>query len=179
MTPSRNFVPYNSWMTTSQPLIQVLHVPTDVELLAAVGRVVITHGHLNHVLIRTIKTFAGMTIEEADYNLAKVVMPVLRARIGTLAAEKLGSDSEAYKTLMALLEDCARVTDARNKLVHYLWASDWENREVILIGRDETLAAPTAAQANELAATIQSITESINEGRLSGFIAQALAARKA
>jgi hypothetical protein len=161
----------------SQPLIQVLHVPTDVELLAAVGRVVITHGHLNHVLIRTIKTFANMKIEEADYNLARVKMPKLRERIGKLAAEKMGEESEAFKTLMTLLAECEKVTEDRNRLVHDLWVSDWDHADPRLQGRDESVPLPTTAEINSLAKDIQALAKDINEGRLSGFIAEALAAR--
>lgn len=159
--------------------VQVLHVPHDVELLAAVGRVVITHGHLNHILIRTIRTFAKMRIQDADYDLAKVPMDQLRLRIGRLAAEKLGMQTDAYKTLMRLLDDCATVTMHRNRLVHCLWVSDWEHREPVLVCRTGTFVMPSTAVIDGLADAIRGLAENINEGRLSGFIAEALAAKEA
>ena len=156
---------------------QVLYVPEDPALLAALGKVAIRHGHLNHVLIRTIKTFAGLTIKEADFNLARVPMGVLRSRVEKIAREKLGEDSDAFKTLQSLLGECEHVTDFRNRLVHDLWAKELDG-EPMLIGRDETIPLPSLVDIEECAEATRLLTNLINHGRLQGFIADALARKR-
>jgi len=145
----------------------VPHLPEDSELLAALGRVTIRHGFLDHVLKRTVKTLADLTIEEADRALARDGSASLRELIKKIAVQRLGKASTATLKLRALLGECERVTEYRNRVIHDLWARELDG-EPLLIGRDSSSRPPDGADLNKLADQIFAVAGQLNKARLDG-----------
>jgi hypothetical protein len=164
-------------MTDSQtPTMHSLWLP-DEETCRAIGAVVVAHGHLNHILIRTIRTFAALPVDDVEFNLDRKKMPHLRQQIDTLARDRLG-DSEAYDWLRELLDRCEQVTEARNTLVHDLWSKDLDDGAIYLVGIGGRQLAPPATSIMDLADAITSLVKAVNDGRLNGLIADALKQRE-
>jgi hypothetical protein len=62
-----------------------LHIPTDPAVLASMGKVALLHSHLDHVLRRTIKTVADLTIRDGDDATRRLSSRELRSRVKRLA----------------------------------------------------------------------------------------------
>jgi hypothetical protein len=151
---------------------QTPHLP-DADMLAAVGAVSVRHSFLDHVLKRTVKTLAGLSVDEADKALARDGSAVLRELVLKLAKRRLGSASVATLKLKAILSRCEQVSEQRNSWIHNVWAVE-TGGEQLLIGPHGSAPVPTAAQVKQLADEIYSIATELNAARLSGFLAEAL-----
>jgi hypothetical protein len=151
-----------------------IHDLPDDEILRALGRVAARHGFLNHVLIRTIKTLARMSIQEADTKFARYGNARLRELVEKHASQRLGEQAEATVKLLALLAEAKSVTEKRNLVVHALWARDMDSDERILIDGGSNLAPPTATEIDQLATEILAVATTINNARLRGFLHEAL-----
>lgn len=103
--------------------MMIFHIPSDKDLLAAIGEVALRHEHLNHILRMTIKTLARLDIDEALDATAYDSSSQLRERIKKLARQRLGEGEPLIK-LQALLERCKRATEKRNDLVHSVWGKE-------------------------------------------------------
>ena len=156
-------------------------VPSDEQLLAALGRVSIQHAYLDLVLKRTVTTLAEITLEEADRALAYAGSRELRDLIRKLANRRLRTEAAAVLKLKALLFECERVTETRNRYTHSVWAQDWGLiDEPVLIGPHGHIPTPSAAEVSRLAEEIFAIAKKINAARLhpGGFLFDALQALK-
>jgi hypothetical protein len=102
---------------------------------------------IDHVLRRTVKTLAGLTIEEADAALALEGSAQLRELIKKLGDKVLGRATPANFKLRAILANCRLVTSKRNSFVHSVWART-DNGEAQLFGHDFPGPVPTAADLN-------------------------------
>jgi hypothetical protein len=151
-----------------------VHDLPEADVLAALGRVATRHGFLNHVLIRTIKTLDGLTVEDADRRFARCGNARLREAVEARVVQRLGKDVPATRTLLEMLDEAKRVTEVRNAVVHGLWARDVDSEEAMIIDVGSSSAPPTPAQLDQLAAEILQIATAINHGRLSGFLHEAL-----
>jgi hypothetical protein len=151
----------------------VQHMPTDGETLAALGRVAVRHGFLELVLRRTVKTLAGLTVDEADRALAYDGPASLRDLAKKLANQKLGSASQATLKLRAVLAECKSVTDRRNALFHGQWVEDEES--AFMVGPESAMRIPTAAEITVLAEEIFAVANRLNQSRFrDGFLIAAL-----
>lgn len=77
--------------------MMMFHVPSDKDLLAAIGEVALRHEHLNHILRMTIKTLARLDIDEALDATAYDSSSQLRERIKKLARQRLGEGEPLLK----------------------------------------------------------------------------------
>lgn len=158
--------------------MMMFHVSEDKDLLAAFGAVSLRHEHLNHILRMTIKTLARLEIQEALDATAYDGSARLRERINKLARRTLG-EGEALLKLQALLERCKRATEKRNELIHGVWAKELDG-EAFRRASDHTWQRlPTADELKVLESEILTVTDSLNTARLEGFLAEALAKRRA
>lgn len=152
------------------------YVPEDNELLAAYGELSLRHEHLTHILRMTIKTLARLEISEALDATAYDGAARLRDRIRTLARQRLG-EGEALLKLQAILERCKRATEKRNDLIHNVWGEELDG-EPFRRGNDHSWQPlPTVEELKMLGEEISVLTESLNDARLLGFLAEALAKR--
>ena len=89
-------------------------------VLAALGEVSIRHGFLDLTLRRTNKTLSGESVAVVDKDLRPTGAKMMRGKIERLAKRRLGEDHPAVLRVKAILSDCERVTNERNRLIHVL-----------------------------------------------------------
>jgi hypothetical protein len=156
----------------------VPHLPDDPALLAALGRVSISHSFLDFVLRRTIKTLSGLTVEEGDRGLAYEGSASLRKMIRQIATRKFGKAATATLKVNAVLVTCKQVTKKRNKLMHALCARYDDEDTPHLFAHDSITPMPPAAEINQLADEIWALAHQMNNSRLEpgGLIYDALQA---
>lgn len=153
--------------------MMMFHVPTDKDLLAAIGEVALRQEHLNHILRMTIKTLARLEITEALDATAYDSSSQLRERIKKLARQRLG-EGEPLLKLQALLERCKGATEKRNDLVHSVWGQELDGEPARRGSGHEWRPLPTTAELHDLAEELGRLTSQLNEARLQGFLHEAL-----
>jgi hypothetical protein len=151
----------------------MFHIPEDNNLLAAYGELSLRHEHLNHILRMTIKTLARLEVSEALDATAYDGATRLRDRIRTLAKQRLG-EGEALLKLQAILERCKRATEKRNGLIHSVWGKELDGEPFRRGNDNRRQPLPTAEELKILGEEILRLTESLNDARLTGFLAEAL-----
>lgn len=151
----------------------MFHVPSDKDLLAAIGEVALRHEHMNHILRMTIKTLARLDVTEALDATAYDSSSQLRERIKKLARQRLG-EGEPLLKLQALLERCKRATEKRNDLIHSVWGQELDGEPARKGSGDEWRPLPTTTELHELAESLSHLTSQLNEARLEGFLHEAL-----
>jgi hypothetical protein len=163
-----------------QPLAVGFHVPEDdTDLLAALGEISIRHGHLDHLLRMIIKRFTDVTAQEAMDATAKANSSELRRRVKKLARMKFGEGAALVK-MQALVEECRRITERRNALIHILCGKDSDGNA---IAATEDLRfwkpMPPASEVRALAGDMDRLSREIQHARsLWGFIEPALKEKK-
>ena len=177
-SPDVNVSPVNSCMISERMAKSFItfHVPEDRELLAALGEIALRHEHLNHILKMTIKSLADVTPQEAISATRYEGSRQLRERVRKLARSRLGEGPGLIR-LQALVSDCEQVTEARNRLVHGLWAKELDGDPQLRDAFGEFGPVPTVDELRALATDIESVTRKLNDARLFGFLAEALAAK--
>lgn len=157
---------------TRMAKMMAFHVPSDRELLAAIGEVALRHEHLNHILRMTIKTLARLDVNEALDATAYDNSSQLRERIKKLARQRLGEGP--LLKLQALLECCRCATEKRNDLVHSVWGKELDGKPARKGSGHEWRPLPTTAEMHDLAENLSDLTSQLNEARLEGFLHEAL-----
>ncbi|PKO92146.1 MAG: hypothetical protein CVU15_07110 [Betaproteobacteria bacterium HGW-Betaproteobacteria-1] len=156
--------------------MMMFYVPEDKDLLAAYGELSLRHEHLTHILRMTIKTLARLEVSEALDATANDTTAHLRDRIKKLARQRLG-EGETLLKLQAILERCKRATEKRNDLIHSIWGKELDG-ETFRQRKDHCWQAlPTVEELQILGEEIRVLTVSLNEARLTGFLAEELAKR--
>jgi hypothetical protein len=156
--------------------MMMFHVPEDRDLLAAYGELSLRHEHLTHILRMTIKTLANLEVTEALDATAYDGAAKLRDRIKAIARQRLG-EGEALLKLQALMERCKRVSDKRNEFIHSVWGKELDGEPFRRTNDHSWQPIPTADELISLGKDILTLTEQLNEARLFGFMAEALAKR--
>lgn len=156
--------------------MMMFHVPDDKDLLAAYGELSLRHEHLTHILRMTIRTLAGLEVSEALDATSYDGAARLRDRIKTLARQRLG-EGVALLKLQAILEQCKRASEKRNNFIHSVWAKELDG-EPFRRGSDHSWQPlPTVEELKSLGEEIGALTNTLNDARLLGFLAEALAKR--
>jgi hypothetical protein len=153
------------------------YLPADQRLLVALGKVALRHEHLNHILKMTIKSLAGLTVQEAIDATQYEGSKALRNRIRKLARKRLG-EGEALLKLQALLTQAGRLTDRRNDLTHGLWAQELDGDPGVMGAPGELQPLPSAEELETLVEEIWALTQELNRARLEGFLKIALEQKK-
>ena len=157
--------------------MMMFHVPEDPGLLAAFGEVALRHEHLSHILRMTIKTFAGVEVNEALDATAFDGASMLRERVRKLAKQRLG-EGQALVKVQALVERCRRATEKRNEYVHSVWAQELDGEAKRRDGSHRWLPIPTIKELQALSQELLALTQELNHARLEGFIFEALSGRR-
>jgi hypothetical protein len=162
---------------TAPPSWLIAYIPDDPDLLAAIGLVAIRHGFLDLILKRTVKTLAGLTLDEADRALAYESSSNVRDLIRRIATRTLGKASVPVLKLRAILTECERVTLQRNRLMHDVWTQVLDG-DPMLFGVHGPAPLPSVAELNKLADEIFALANTLNAARMhaGGFLFDALAA---
>lgn len=161
------------------------HVPS-APAYAAIGRVAVRHGHLDHVLRLLIKTLSGMTIDRAIYATARLGSARLREISKDLSKDLFYKPGHrtTHLNICALLRRAEELSTKRNAFVHGIAAREMNtdalghdemNGPELLL--DEYFAPnefPTVDQLDDVANKINTLVNEINDARLYGFIALAV-----
>jgi hypothetical protein len=152
-------------------------LPKDEKSLAAIGRIALVHSQLDNQFRMTVKDLVGVTQEEALDATARQGSGELRKRIWKLGRTRLG-DGPALVRLQALLQRASRATEGRNQLLHSVWGRDPDGRGDYLRGEDHRFQlAPTAKELEETLIELMAVLADFVEGRLRGFLDEALKAK--
>jgi hypothetical protein len=146
-----------------------LSLPEDLDLLEAAGRVALAHGQLELMLRMTIKTLAGLSIEEALSATQSGKNWELRRDTVALFNGKTKDISLRLK-LRAIVGKCERLSNERNRLLHNAWelAADGS---VVTTGPNHAWGhAATPDDLRKLASEISNVVATLNRERLEGFI---------
>lgn len=157
--------------------LATFHVPDDAQLLAVLGEIALRHEHLNHILKMTIKSLANVSVEEAVRATRYQGSRQLRERVGKLARQRLG-EGEPLIRLQALLAECERVTEARNRFIHGLWAKELDGDPQLRDEFGESGPVPTLDELRRLATEVELVAGKLNQARLFGFLDKALQTRR-
>ena len=157
--------------------MMMFHLPEDPGLLAAFGEVALRHEHLSHILRMTIKTFAGVEVNEALDATAFDGASLLRERVRKLAKQRLG-EGQALVKVQALVERCRRATEKRNDYVHSVWAQELDGEAKRGDSSRGWRPIPTIEELHTLSQELLALTRELNHGRLEGFISEALSGHK-
>src|SRR2546423_598000 len=128
-----------------------LELPDTPGLLEAAGRVALAHGHLELMLRMTVKTLAELTVKQALNATEKTKAWELRAEILSLFKSK-AKDPALRMKMKAVLGNCERLSDQRNRLLHNAWAIGPDGSVVTKGPTHAWGKAPTADDLNKLAA---------------------------
>ena len=93
-------------------------VPDDIELLAAIGRIAVLHGHLEYCLRMTIKSLTGVEVGESLRETELKGFKRLRCRI---EKEARPGDGDKAAELLKIVDRSRAATDRRNELLHGFW----------------------------------------------------------
>lgn len=158
--------------------MESLRAPDDPAILAAVGKVAIRHGQLDHVLRMTVKIILGLSRQAALDATARQGSRELRERVRKLAKQKI-KEGEALVHLDALLQRSRRATDRRNDFLHAVWAYDEDGNPVIHDDDHRSQPIPSVDAIESVATELARVAFELNEARLKGFRREALLAAAA
>lgn len=150
-------------------------VPTDLEVLRAIGVVAIRHAQLEYVLRMMIKSLGGVTIRQALDATSRVSISIVRDRIKKLTKKRFG-DGNVLIQLEAVMKECERATAKRNALLHGFAASELDGSGEVITQDDnhEWKPFPSAQELIGLANELNALVEKINEARLLGYLKEAM-----
>jgi hypothetical protein len=155
----------------------VTHSFPNDEVLAAIGKITLSHAWLDNALRMTVMDLAGVTKDEALDGTARQGSRELRERVRRLGKTRLG-EGPALVKLDAILRRAERATEQRNHLLHSVWGRNLDRDGNFLREPDHSFRpAPTAKELEKLSAEILDVVYSIITARLDGFLQVALKKR--
>jgi hypothetical protein len=152
-------------------------IPGSMNVQAALGVLVVRHGHLEYILRMTIKSLCGLSIHDALIDTNKQGAKRLRERIEKEAESRLGQCA-ALEKLLKLLRRSWKASDERNLYVHNVWARELDGPLKIQSEDFSWMGAPTAQELERLSDEIKDITDELNEDRLHGSLKEAIKKQK-
>lgn len=158
-----------------------LSIPSDHQLLAAVGEMALRHAHLDYTLRMTIKTLTGLRVESALAETFLNGSSKMRKKVDGLARQKL-PDERDFASLQAILARCEDASELRNRLLHGVWAQNIDGGRIRIFcewrhgGKWQTawVPSPTVKEVSKLSRTLFELTKELNEARRRGFLHAAL-----
>ena len=151
-----------------------LEIPTDPQLLAAVGKVALRHGQLDYVLRMTVKSILELSIRDALDATDRQGSRGLRDRVRKLANKRF-REGETLARLDALLARSRRATANRNEVLHSLWARSKDGELIIRDDDHSFRPIPTVAELEKMADELAEAASELNDARMNGFLKEALA----
>jgi hypothetical protein len=148
-------------------------LPTDRNILSAVGEIALRHGQLDNALRMTIKDLTGVSKTEALDATARDGARELRERIRKLARQRLG-EGPALVRLQSLLMRADRATQKRNELMHAVWGTELDGGPMIRGDDHSFRKAPSVRQLRKWNDEIVTILDDLIRARFDGFLFEAL-----
>jgi hypothetical protein len=149
-------------------------LPDDPGALAAIGKIAVRHGQLDHALKMMVKDLAGVSREEALDAMAGVGSRQLRTHIKQLYERRFGRGDPLRVRLDALLTRARKATDKRNGLLHGVWAVELDGEAVQQNDEHAFENMPPVEELESVADELWAVAKELNFARLDGFLTQAL-----
>ena len=158
----------------------VVDTPSDPEFLEQFARASMLHAHLDNTLKMFVKSFDGTTVEEALEYIGYQGAAALRKRVAKLAKEQLG-ESEALNMILGFMEQCEKISERRNDLLHSPIARDRDGETFRMRARgcNDWVELPKPKALKALADDTFHLVEEMNHQRHNGVIDLALRRAKA
>ncbi|GAB2896360.1 hypothetical protein GCM10027046_27230 [Uliginosibacterium flavum] len=158
-----------------------LELPSDKDLLAAVGELTLRHEHLDHILRMTVRALEGREIDEILNDRSLRSSASLRKGIKKQGQKFLGN-GEDFSVLCSLLGRCELVSNERNEFVHSVWVEELDRDSARRYESGEWQALPKAVELHGLSERIRLLVQELiasrfDEGVLADVIKQAQIAR--
>lgn len=141
-----------------------LELPTDKELLAAVGELTLRHEHLDHILRMTVRVLTGREIDDALTAKDLWASKTLQRKIKEYGEKFLG-EGEDFSALCSLLSRCKQVTTQRNEIVHSLWAEKLDGEPARRYENGEWQSLPNPAELHRLSEEIRILVRELLDAR--------------
>lgn len=154
-------------------MVAILEIPEEIELQAAVRKVALRQGQLEHVLRLTVKSVEGLTYSEAMESTRRLPVSRLRRRILESAQARI-SETWAMDQLTELIQKSKRASDKRNRMIHAVWARNRQNELIIRDDDRGVQPCPRLQELEALADELATALSDLNEARLNGFLRNAL-----
>jgi len=148
-------------------------LPENKNVQAALGVLVVRHGHLEYILRMTIKSLCGLSIHNALTDTNKKTAAILRKRIKKEAKDRLGQCA-AVEKLLKWLSRSWKASDERNLYVHSVWARERDSPLKIQKEDFSWRPPPTVQELERLSSEIKSITDELDADRLEGSLFEAI-----
>lgn len=146
-----------------------LTIPNHPGLTEALGRMALAYTLLELVLRYTVKTIAGISVEEALDATSKERTAETRQRVRRLFVEKKHTAIEKAN-LDALLGKASRLADRRNGYLHSAWSVSSAGLVIIKSEDHSWGPAPKKEEVEGVASELLALGKEINRERLHGFI---------
>lgn len=153
----------------SPPVMLELAIPSDPDLIEALGRMAIAYSHLELVLRYTVKTLSGLSIEKALDATSKERTADTRQRLRRLFLGKKPTADETVR-LDALLGKASRLTNKRNEYLHSAWSVSIAGVPIMKSEDHSWGPAPKKEEVEGVASELLALGKEINNERLHGFI---------
>jgi hypothetical protein len=158
-----------------RPLTKASMLP-DETLQAAVGRIAIRHGQLDHILRLLLESIDDITLEEARARTKSMTSGLLCQCVRRAAKAALG-EADAFRQLDALLTAAAGATEQRNRLMHGLCTIGQDDGQRHRARADRPGQVPTLPELDALAERLDVVAEQLDHARRHGFLNEALQQR--
>ena len=149
----------------------LLELPGNDDLLAAAGCVALAHGQLELTLRMTIKTLSRLTVRQALNATDDYKNWQLRNEIKSLFKHHT-LDPVLRIQMNAILGNCNKLSEKRNRLIHRAWALDQDGSVVVKGETHHWGPPPSLEDLTSLAQDISTQVKELNHERLYGFIAE-------
>jgi hypothetical protein len=106
-------------------MIRVAYIHPSADILRELGRVVVSHGHLEEALRIAFKRMLKISVLDDAYDpIRQLNMRDLRVQVLEKASEVLAGKPEALREFTAAVTESIALSDDRNIYAHGLWARD-------------------------------------------------------
>lgn len=146
----------------SKAMIRVIYVHPSEDVLRELGRVMVSHGHLEEarriVFKRMLKT---SVLDDAYDPTRRLRMRDLRDQVLKKAAEVLAGQPNALREFTAAVTESITLSDNRNLYAHGLWAREGAAEPLIYDNKKVPHSLPTVEQLLQLDQGLRSTTETV------------------
>ena len=143
-------------------MIRVVYVHPSEDVLRELGRVVVSHGHLEEALRIALKRMLKISVLDDAYDpIRRLKMRDLRKQILEKAAEVLADQPEALREFTAAVTESITLSDERNLYAHGMWAREGAAEPLIYDNKKGPHSLPTVEQLLHLDQGLRRTTETI------------------
>jgi hypothetical protein len=145
-----------------------LGLPNDPSEVAAIGKVAIRHGQLDHGLKLTIRSIRGLSVEQALAETKRKSVHQLQALVEEHARDRFG-EAPMLVRIRELLHLSRRAADYRNSVLNDFWAAE-SDAAPIHAPEGRPVALPRVAELEAVADNLFSVVKELDHERHHGCL---------